>query len=228
MVTPALAAVVYAVAGFVGTGQVEMINQEDARVVVLPAPVLDGSTSVETALARRGSVREYSGRALGLKEVGQLLWAAQGITDGGRRTAPSAGALYPLELHVLAGNVDGLEAGLYRYRPQGHELVWTADEDRRAALASAALGQEQVSAAPLVLVIAGVIERTAAKYGDRAERYVQMEVGAAAENIYLQAGALGLGTVFVGAFRDGGVARVLGLGEGESAYAILPVGWPGG
>ena len=227
MVTPALAAVVYAVAVSVGAGQADMIEQEGAWVVALPAPVLEGSTSVEAALAGRGSVREYSGRAVGLAEVGQLLWAAQGITQGGRRTAPSAGALYPLEIYVLAGNVDGLEPGLYRYRPQGHELARTAAEDRRGALASAALGQGQVSAAPVVLVIAGVIERTAVKYGDRAERYVQMEVGAAAENIYLQAGALGLGTVFVGAFSDGRVAQVMGLGEGERPFAILPVGWPG-
>ena len=200
-----------------------MMQRESSRVP-LPEPVLDGQVSVEAALAGRRSVREYAAAPLSLAEAGQLLWAAQGVTRGGRRTAPSAGALRPLEVYLLAGSVDGLAPGLYRYRPPGHELVMLRDEDLRAALAAAALGQEQVEDAPAVIVIAAVVERTAVKYGQRALRYVHMEVGAAAENVYLQAEALGLGTVFVGAFSDARVGQVLGLASAEQPFSILPVG----
>ena len=182
---------------------------------------------METALGVRRSVREYSRDPVSLAELSQLLWAAQGVThaDGGR-TAPSAGALYPLELYVLAGNVTGLEAGLYRYRIGRHELVELSREDLRRRLADAALDQPQVEAAAAVIVIAGVVGRTAAKYGQRALPYVYMEVGCVAQNVHLQAAALGLGTVFIGAFRDARVMQVLGMPDGERPFCIMPIGRP--
>lgn len=198
-----------------------------AQEVRLPPPAQDGKVSLERCLATRRSVRSFREDALRLAEVSQLLWAAQGITGGQRlRTAPSAGALYPLEVYVLAGRVESLAAGVYRYRPEAHALLRVAQEDRRAALAEAALGQQFIAQAPAVFVIAGVYERTAQRYGERAPRYVHIEAGHAGQNICLQAVALGLGSVPVGAFRDPEVKRVVGMAGEEAPLYILPVGRP--
>ncbi len=212
------------------------------QLIRLPAPSLDGSTSVEQALAERRSVREFSDAAPSLEEIGQLLWAAQGITEpakqprpgwraewqwmGGLRTAPSAGALYPLELYLVAGEVAELNAGLYRYVPQEHALTRVRGGDLRESLAEASLRQASITDAPAVFVIAGVFQRTAVKYGDRAERYVHIEVGAVAQNIYLQAEALDLGVVLMGAFRDEAVQECLGLPEDHEPLGIMPLGVP--
>ena len=164
---------------------------------------------------------------MSLGVVGQLLWAAQGVTSPDRRrTAPSAGALYPLEVFLVAGNVTGLDAGVYRYRPKEHALMPHAPGDVRRALAHSALGQAWLADAAAVIVIAAVYERTRTKYGERTERYVVMEVGHAAQNVYLQAESLGLGTVMVGAFGDREVKQVLGLAAGEAPLALMPVGHP--
>ncbi|KPJ51984.1 nitroreductase, partial [candidate division TA06 bacterium DG_24] len=151
----------------------------------------------------RRSIRSYSDAPLTLAEVSQLLWAAQGITnDRGFRTAPSAGALYPLEVYVVAGKVEGLPAGIYKYRPREHEL-WRVDlGDKRRELSGAALGQEPVADGAIDIVFAAVYGRTAVKYGERATRYVHIEVGHAAQNVFLQAGALDLGAAVIGAFFD--------------------------
>ncbi len=191
----------------------------------LPVPRRDGGSSVEKALGERRSVREYRDAPLALTEVGQLLWAAQGVTSPrGLRTAPSAGALYPLEIYLVAGNVAGLPAGVYRYLPAGHRLELSASGDRRSALADAALRQPWVRKAPAVLVVAAVFARTTGKYGQRGIRYVHLDAGCAAENVYLQATALGLGTVFVGAFHDEEVREAIALPREEEPLAILPVG----
>lgn len=202
-------------------------SMESDRGMDLPKPSVDSNVSLEAAIRMRRSVREYSTRSLSLEDVAQLLWSAQGVTsrDGGR-AAPSAGALYPLELYLVAGDVDSLAAGLYRYEPQGHRLQRIADGDLRKSLAGAALDQSWVRRAPAVLVIAGVYERSAKKYGERARRYTRIETGHAAQNVYLQATALGLGTVIVGAFDDGVVQEVLGLPEDHAPLAIMPVGHP--
>lgn len=193
----------------------------------LPPPETDGGGSLERALERRESVRDYAGEALELKPVSQLLWAAQGLNrPGGGRTAPSAGALYPLEVYLVAGQVAGLAAGTYRYEPGEHELQSVAAGDRRGKLARAALGQSWVGEASAVVVIAAVYERTRAKYGERASRYVPMEAGAAGQNVLLQAADLGLGAVMVGAFRDARVAEVVGLRDGETPLLLIPVGTP--
>ena len=193
----------------------------------LPEPRLDGDVSLEASIRERRSVRDFSNRPLSLADVGQLLWAAQGITsrDGGR-AAPSAGALYPLELYLVAGNIESLPAGLYRYLPRGHRLQHVADGDFRDALGRAALGQAWVRRAPAVLVIAAVYERSARKYGQRARRYTRIETGHAAQNVYLQAVALEVGTVIVGAFDDAEVQQVLDLPGDHAPLALMPVGHP--
>ncbi len=191
----------------------------------LPEPRYDGDVSLEESLVKRRSVRDYSGEPLALEEVSQLLWAAQGTTaDWGARTAPSAGALYPLEVYVIVGDVRNLAAGVYRYDPKGHEMVITAAGDIRAQLASAALGQMSVKDAAIDLVFTAVYQRTTGKYGDRGVRYVHIEAGHAAQNVCLQATALGLGAVTIGAFHDEEVSRLLNLPGDEEPLYIIPVG----
>lgn len=194
-------------------------------LVRLSPPRLVGEMSVEEALARRRSVRSYLDEPLTPEELGQLLWAAQGITaEWGGRTAPSAGATYPLEVYAVVGKVEGLPPGVYRYLPEGHALVLHKRGDVRADLAREALGQPWVRTAPLVLLIAANYERTTARYGERGIRYVHMEVGHVGQNVYLQAEALGLGTVTVGAFYDAKVKALLEIQE-EPLY-LMPVGRP--
>ncbi|MBM3188690.1 MAG: SagB/ThcOx family dehydrogenase [Chloroflexi bacterium] len=193
--------------------------------IALPEPHLTGSVSVEAALRARRSVRDYADGPLTLQDVAQLLWAAQGITDRrGFRAAPSAGALYPLELYAVVGDVSDLAAGLYRYAPREHDLTLVAAGDLREELSRAALGQTWVLRAPLNLVFSAVPARITGHYGHRGWQYMYIEVGHAAENVYLQAVASGLGTVAVGAFHDDQVKRVCRLSDTEEPMYIMPVG----
>lgn len=202
-----------------------MAQTELSGRITLPEPLFKGKILTEEALKRRRSVREYQDKPLTLEEISQLLWAAQGITgEYGMRTAPSAGALYPIELYIAAGRVDGLAAGIYRYRPKGHELQKVAEGDKRGDLYQASLEQESLRDGAAVVVIAAVYGRTTRKYGGRGIMYVHMEVGGVAENIYLQAVSLGIGTVFLGAFDDEMVKKVVNMAEGEEPLAIMPFG----
>lgn len=178
---------------------------------------------------QRRSVRSFSPAALSLTQLGQLLWAAQGITHSeGLRTAPSAGALYPLELYAVVGAIDGLKPGIYHYQAGEHRLSKVADGDRREELARAAHGQSWIAGAPVVIAFSAIYERTTRKYGERGVRYVHMEVGYAGENLHLQASALGLGTTVVGAYDDDEVAAVLGVPADTRPLALMPVGYPAG
>ncbi len=198
-----------------------------AESIALPVPRTDSTTSLEAALAQRRSVRSYSEAALRIGDLAQLLWSAQGVTSPrGYRTAPSAGALYPLEVYVVAGNVQGLAPAVYKYAPGEHTLTKWREGDFRRELAGAAWRQSAVRDAPAVVVFAGVVKRTARKYGGRAERYVLLEVGHAAQNVFLQVQTLGLGAVVIGAFRDRAVARVLTLPDEEKCFYLMPVGVP--
>jgi SagB-type dehydrogenase family enzyme len=201
------------------------LGKENDQQTLLPPVESKGELSVEEAIQLRRSVREFGQGRLDLADVSQLLWSAQGITGrGGFRAAPSAGALYPLELYLVAGDIEGLSAGVYRYRPKTHELIHLTSGDLRKRLASAALGQSCVRRAPAVLVIASVYKRSAGKYGQRGHRYAHIEVGHAAQNVYLQATARGLGTVFVGAFDDAEIQDVLGLPPDHEPLGLMPVG----
>ena len=196
--------------------------------ISLPAPVTAGTVPVEKALSYRRSVREYSETPIDITDIAQLLWAAQGVTDPvtGFRTAPSAGALYPLEVYVACGNVTGLPAGVYRYIPGPHALGQVGGRDVREELYRSALQQQPVRGAPAVIVIAADYNRTTGKYGERGIRYVHMEAGHASENVYLQAYALGLGTVAIGAFDDDGIGQALGLPQEQAPLYLMPVGKP--
>ena len=194
----------------------------------LPAPTTRGTVSLEEALRARRSVRGFTDDAMTLAQLGQLLWAAQGVTDTeGHRTAPSAGARYPIELYVATANVAGLPAGVYKYRPREHDLVRHLEGDRRSHLVEGAVRQDWILTAAAVVAITSVDERTRARYGARTERYVAIEAGHVGQNICLQAVALGLGTTVVGAFQDDSVTSVLQLDRSERPLVLIPVGKPG-
>ena len=195
--------------------------------IKLPKPVQDGRTSLEKTLQERRSIRQYKNAPIPLSDLSQLLWASQGISgSGGRRTAPSAGALFPLDVYIIAGKVTGLSAGIYSYDPHKHELTRVAEGDARAEMSKAALGPSSIKSAPAVLVLSAVYERTTVKYGERGIRYVHMEVGHVAQNIYLQAAALNLGTVVIGAFDDDGIRKVLHMTGRAHPLYLMPVGKP--
>lgn len=213
------------VLGIIAGGIAMTKHDGRAEGITLPAPRHSSPVSVEAALHQRRSLREYQDTPVTLAEVSQLLWAAQGITHKhGYRTAPSAGALYPLEVYLVAGHVTDLAEGVYKYRPQTHTLVKIAEGDHRSELAAAALGQRWIKDAAMVIVLAAVYERTTAKYGARGVPYVHMEVGHAAQNVYLQTVALELGTVFIGAFYDDRVKDLLKMPDTEHPVGIMPVG----
>lgn len=140
------------------------------------------------------------------------------------RASPSAGALYPLELYFVAGDVEGIPDGVYRYRPDRHVLTRIISGDRRSELCSAALGQPSVRNAAAVIVFAAVYERTTVKYGARGIQYAHMETGHAAQNVALQAVSLDLGTVVIGAYQDDEVKKVLKMPTGEQLLYLMPVG----
>jgi SagB-type dehydrogenase family enzyme len=212
-------------AGCSSPAEVPEQQQEPWDSFELPQPLLAGSVSVEEALLDRRSVREYSDKSLTLEEASQLLWAAQGVTaDWGGRTAPSAGALYPLELYLAAVRIEGLAAGVYKYVPNGHALVVVRQGDVARELADAALGQGSVRDAAAVLAFTAVYERTTARYSERGIRYVHMEAGHAAQNVLLQSSALGLGCVVVGAFDDDALREALNAPEEETPLCLIPVG----
>jgi len=199
--------------------------EKKMQPIKLSQPRTRGSVSIEEALLKRRSVRSYTGVPLSIEDLSQLLWAAQGMSHPrGYRTAPSAGALYPLELLVAAGRVGALSPGVYRYDPHRHEIVLHREGDRRANLRRASLDQSAVGNAPAVLIFCAVYERTTRKYGERGVRYAMMEAGHAAQNVHLQVVSLGLGTVLIGAFRDDQVKSVLELGGNEEPLYLMPVG----
>jgi SagB-type dehydrogenase family enzyme len=201
------------------------MHTSNLDAIKLSEPHVDGQVSVERALAARRSVRRFKNGSLNLVEVSQLLWSAQGVSNSrGYRTAPSAGALYPLEIYLAAGRIDELAAGIYKYMIAGHALRKIADGDRRADLSQAALNQNSITKAPVVLLFCTVNERVTCKYGDRGMRYIFMEIGHAAQNVCLQAVALGMGTVVIGAFRDNEVKMVAHLADNERPAYIIPIG----
>lgn len=197
-------------------------QEEQPDRIDLPEPDTSGDMSVEEAIAQRRSVRQFADRDLSAEQVGQLAWAAQGITDPrqGFRASPSAGATYPMELYLVTPD------GVHHYLPREHAVETRKREDVRADLAAAALGQDFVGTAPLDIVVAAVYQRTMQRYGDRGRRYVHMEAGHIGQNIHLQAEAMGLASVPVGAFNDAGVAETLGLPSDQEPLYIIPVGYP--
>lgn len=194
--------------------------------IKLPEPKLKGDISVEAALSKRRSVREYSNKPLSLGDVSQLLWAAQGITDpsSGGRTAPSAGATYPMEIYMSVRSAENLKSGIYWYNVKDHSIVLYKEGDFSKQLEEACLGQSIIGNSSINIILTAVFQRTAKRYGDRGEQYVYVEAGHIGQNIYLQAESLNLGTVMSGAFTDKMVKEVLSLPKAHVPLAVMPVG----
>ncbi|RJR53183.1 MAG: SagB/ThcOx family dehydrogenase [Desulfobacteraceae bacterium] len=195
----------------------------------LARPDIDGSMSLEKSLLTRRTVRSFLARSLDLKQFSQLCWAAQGVTDEKRhkRSAPSGGALYPLDLYAVVGDagVEGLGAGIYHYEPVNHELFFRTAGDLRSRLAGASYGQMWMAQAPVHLVLTAEYSRICSKYGERGIRYAIMEAGHAGQNIFLQAEAISLGAGIVGAFNDQEVMSIMELPAEHEPLLIMPVGY---
>ena len=208
------------------TAGVEPCVKNEDGVLKLPDPEHDSDVSVERALYNRRSVREFNDEPVTLDEISQVCWAAQGITDNARslRTAPSAGALYPLEVYIVSGDVSGLLPGVYRYMPEVHGLTRIVDGDKRIELCAASLSQSSILEAPACLVFSAFYKKTTQKYGERGIQYVHLEAGHAAQNVFLQVVSLGLGTVTIGAFNDSEVRELLKMLTDEQPLYIMPIG----
>ena len=198
-----------------------VFSYAEDMIIKLPDPKEKSNISLEESIKRRRSERNLSGKGLSLEQIGQLLWACQGVTDknGRYRSAPSAGATYPLEIYLVAGD------GMFHYIPEQHSIKRIKDMDLRGELSQACLGQGFVKDAAIDIVICADFERTTGRYGERGKNYVYIEVGHAAENLHLQAAAEGLGSVPVGAFSDLKVKKVLGLSEELVPIYVVPVGY---
>ncbi|MCL2246131.1 MAG: SagB/ThcOx family dehydrogenase [Lentimicrobiaceae bacterium] len=212
------------------------VQTDDTQLTyILPAPNTDGTISVEKALAHRRSHRQFTNEALSPAQLSQILWAAYGITEprenpaflrGGFRTAPSAGALYPFEIYAIVGNVKDIESGVYKYISEENKIVRMIEGNVREQLCVACWGQKMVQEAPATIFYSAIYSRTTNKYGDRGrERYVCMDLGHSAQNIYLQAEAMQLGTCAIGAFVDEEVSKVLQLPDEEEPLYLMPVGY---
>jgi len=196
--------------------------------IKLPSPTSRGKLSIEEAISKRRSVRRFKVQSLSLAHLSQLLWSAQGITGAGRRATPSAGATYPLEIFVAIGEhgIETLAAGMYHYDVNNHSLSLHRSGDVRQKLADITLGQSCIANCPVVMVVCALHPRTAYRYGRRGERYIHIEVGHVGQNVSLQAVALGLATVMIGAFEDEEVRKVLKLEEQIKPLYIIPIGKP--
>ncbi len=205
-----------------------MKGEQVEMIVKLPAPRTGGSMSLEQALSVRRSVRSYRDKPVSLEDLGQLLWSVQGCSDQeGHRTAPSAGALYPLEMYAVVGAINGLEAGVYHYAPADHALSKRLDGDLRQQVAKISLEQMWVSQASWLAVFCAVPQRVTDKYGPNSRLFVDMEVGHAAQNLLLQAVALGMGTCVVGAFKADQLRDALQIPQSQLPLLIVPVGYAG-
>ena len=201
---------------------------QEGGSIKLSTPAYDGKISVERAIRERRTIRDFRPKPLTLAQLSQLFWSAQGITDerSGFRAAPSGGALYPLDVYAVVGDggLEGLESWVYHYQPENHSIQLIRKGDRRKDVAGASLWQMWIARAPVIFVITSESERITRKYGKRGIRYAQIEVGHVGQNIFLQAGALGMGAGIVGAFHDGAVAEAIGATKAHKPLIVMPVG----
>jgi len=228
-----LVIILIVVSGCVSQNFENEIYNIEGPTYALPIPEFDGNISLETALESRRSRRNFQDKAISLEQLSQILWAAYGITSpnsnsesrGGLRTTPSAGALYPLEIYVIVGNIENLAPGVYKYISETHEIMRVIDGDIRSELSEAVVNSNMVLEAPITIFYSAIFDRTTDTYGERGRNYVYIELGHSAQNIYLQVETLGLGTVAVGAFTDDEVKRILKLPANETPLYIMPIGY---
>ncbi len=204
-------------------------KQDQEAAMKLPPPKTEGAISVEQAIAQRRTIRAFSPQMLHLNQLSQLLWSAQGITGGRgyKRAAPSAGALYPMDVYVVAGpdSVAQMETGVYRYEPAEHQLSPVTPQDARNGVAQACLSQMWMAQAPVNLVITAEYSRITGKYGNRGLRYAMIEAGHIGQNIFLQAEALGLKAGIVGAYHDERLIEIMKIPRAHEPLLIMPIGY---
>ena len=197
--------------------------------IKLPEPSCQGKVPVEKAIGQRRTMRSFADKSLTLSQLSQILWAAQGITDekGFVRSAPSAGALYPIDIYAVVGDmaVNGLEAGVYHYDPKHHIIKNVSKGDKRKDVAQASLGQLWMAEAPAIFMITAEYKRITGKYGERGIRYALIEAGHIGQNIFLQSEAFGLGAGIVGAFHDKKVLISTGALRDHQPLILMPVGY---
>jgi len=202
---------------------------QEGGSIRLSSPSYDGKISVEKAIKERRTTRAFRPQPLTMGQLSQLFWSAQGITDETRgfRSAPSGGALYPLDVYAVVGDggVVGLESGVYHYQPESHSIKFIRKGDRRTEVAGASLWQMWMAKAPVMFIVTSEHKRITCKYGNRGIRYAQIEAGHVGQNIFLQSGALGLAAGIVGAFQDGAVAEAIGAPKAHRPLIIMPVGY---
>lgn len=202
-----------------------LTDQIPGTMISLPQPITDGHVSLEKSMSLRRSVRTYKNQPLSIQELSQLLWAGQGVTnERGFRTAPSAGATFPIELFVVVNNVQGLKKGIYHYIIGEHKLKLVDVRQVEKELARAALSQSMISDGGVVIILTAIFERTTQRYGERGIRYIHNEIGHVSQNIHLQVAALNLGTVVIGAYRDEEVEAILNLGNEIRVLYMMPIG----
>lgn len=199
------------------------LSEEEVK---LPLPQLEGKMSVEEALARRRSRRVFKNYSLTMEQVSQLLWSAQGITDerNGFRTAPSAGAVYPLDIYLVVGKVEDLKVGVYHYNPRQHSLTIILEEDQRRELARACIDKNFIEDAPVSLIITVEFSRITNKFGKKGIYFAYMEAGHVAQNVYLQVESLGLATVSMGGIYEEDISQALNLPDQHIPLYVMPVG----
>ncbi|HPQ19596.1 MAG TPA: SagB/ThcOx family dehydrogenase [bacterium] len=199
---------------------------KEQKIIKLPKPENISKISIEEALLKRRSIREYKDEALTIKEVSQILWSAQGITEPKKkfRTAPSAGAIFPLNIYLVVNKVENIEKGIYKYLPETHEIIQFLNEDKREDIYKACLQQSCIKNGAIIIVITGNFEKIKKRYSERGVRYTYIEVGHCSQNIYLQCVSLNLGTVAVGAFYDEEVKKILKLPDEEEPLYLMPIG----
>jgi SagB-type dehydrogenase family enzyme len=224
-----LTSVILAAVPFLFFMMFQMASAGEGRTVRLPEPRMKGKVSVERAIYEREAVRDFRNTPVRLSDLSQILWAAGGGTidgiTGPTRAYPSAGGVYPLDIYVVAGDVTGLSPGVYRYLWRSNELENLRTGDMRSRLAKACMGQDMMAEAPFTIVVFAHPDRVAKRYGERGRtKYLSMDAGHMGQNVHLQAEALGLGTVMVGAFTETGVKRALGVKRGQPIY-VMPVGY---
>lgn len=210
-------------------GKINPLSGKGGGRMQLPEPMLDGDVSLERTIHKRRTVRSFDRKALTLKHLSQLLWAAQGITETGgfKRAAPSAGALYPMDVYAVVGRdcIEKVDPGVYHYNPADHSLSLVQEGDRRRDVAEASLWQMWMADAPLTLVITAEYSRIMVKYRQRGIRYAMIEAGHIGQNIFLQCQGMGLEAGIVGAFEDEKVVQVMGIKTTHEPLLIMPVGY---
>ena len=219
----AILAIVLACFATLGLGQ-RRTRTSPQKIIQLTDPNLTGNLAFEAALAKRRSVRQFSSQALTRSQIGQLAWAGQGVTDRqrGLRTAPSAGAIYPIELFFATAD------GVYAYRPTEHSLLEISQQDIRGNLARTTAAPEPVTTAGCAIIVAGSSRKLASQFGKNSRTFLALEAGHVAQNIQLQAVCLGLGSVAIPGLDTAAVRKVCRMSRDSEPLYVICVGYPVG